>query len=30
MTSADLKAIVAAALRHADMPNAPVHKETKR
>lgn len=30
MTPSDIRAMVAAALRHADMPNAPVHKETKR
>jgi hypothetical protein len=30
MTSDDIRAMVAAALRHADMPDAPVNRETKR
>jgi hypothetical protein len=30
MTPADIRAMVAAALRHADMPNAPVNREMKR
>ncbi len=30
MTAADIRAMVLAALRHADMPNAPVNRETKQ
>jgi hypothetical protein len=30
MTTEDIKAMVLAALRNADMPDAPVNRETKR
>lgn len=30
MTTEDIKAMVAAALRHADQKDAPVHREPKR